>query len=368
MLQEKQSIQKKPDNKPAAHPDRVKVGIIGLGRMGGYHFSVCTHIPTIELVAIADPSENNLRKVTDNSITTSSSYKNWLDLVDAVIIAVPTDLHYEITKDCLLANKHVLLEKPLTKNIAQAQELFKIAQERNYTLHVGHVERFNGAVQELKKIIHKPYLIESHRMGPFSSRVQNDSVVLDLMIHDLDIILGLVGVPVDSVKVTGEKILSPHCDIAMVQLKFVNGVMANLVSSRASQVKQRTMAIHQQDAFIKLDFTTQDISIHRHTSSSVTTGHNQMKYKQESMVERLFVYKDNPLKQEVEHFITAVQTNNNRFDPQQDIEALKLTLMIEEQLKDIHSYPSINSGRAGTNQTTHSAMPDEERKQRIHSS
>ena len=152
------------------------------------------------------------------------------------------------------------------------------------------------------------------------------------MIHDLDIILGLVNSPVQSFNVSGKSLLSSKCDIAMVQIVFENDVMANVVSSRASQVKRRTMAIHQEDAFIQLDFTTQDIFIHRHTSSSVTIGHNQMKYKQESTIERLFVYKDNPLKQEIEHFINSIRTGTNSLDPKQDIEALKLTLAIEKTL------------------------------------
>ena len=315
--------------------NKVKLGVIGLGHMGGYHASVCQLIAHVSLHAIADPNENNLKKVKSTSVKKAPDYKTWLSQVDAVIIAVPTDLHYSIAKECLLAGKHVLLEKPLTKNIAQAQELFDLAQQYNCALHVGHVERFNGAVQELKKIIHEPYLIESHRIGPFTPRVQNDSVVLDLMIHDLDIIIGLIGSPVSSANVLGRSINSDFADIGMVQLSFENGALANVISSRASQIKRRMMAIHQQDAFIQLDFTTQDISIHRHTSSSVNVGHNQLKYKQESTVERVFVYKDNPLKLEIEHFIDAVRNGTNLVNPEQDLGALKLTLSLEQQLKNI---------------------------------
>ncbi len=309
---------------------QTRVGIIGLGHMGGYHASVCSSIPHVALAAIADPNTSNWKKVTHPSVTRSRLYTDWLDEVDAVIIAVPTDLHYEVTKACLEAGKHVLLEKPLTKSIAEAEELFELAAKKNCALHVGHVERYNGAVQELKKIIREPHLIESQRIGPFAPRVQKDSVILDLMIHDLDIIIGLVNSKVVAMHPLGRQVSTPLPDIAIVQIAFANGVIANITSSRASQIKRRTMSIHQEDAFIQLDFTTQDISIHRHTSTSVQVGNSQLRYKQESMVERLFVYKENPLKLEVETFIEAVRSGENLADPEQDLEALKVTLELEE--------------------------------------
>ncbi len=307
----------------------VKIGIIGLGRMGGYHASVCTQIPGLNLIGVADNDEKNFEKIKTKTTITTKNYHDWIDAVDGVIIAVPTDYHYSIAKDCLERGKHVLLEKPLTKKIEEAEELFKIAQQHQRTLHVGHVERFNGAVQELKKIIDQPFVIESHRMGPFASRVQKDSVVLDLMIHDLDIILNLVNSPVLSVSAHGNRVYTSSCDIASVQLSFENGTIAHIVSSRASQVKKRTMTMHQKNEFIKLDFTTQDIAVHRHASSSVQVGSDQLKYKQESSIEHLFVYKDNPLKQEVEYFVKSIMTGKNLYDADQDLRALKLTLEIE---------------------------------------
>jgi len=298
--------------------------------MGNYHASVCTTIPTIDLVAIADPNEQNWEKIKIK--TKTKSFHKWIDLVDGVIIAVPTSLHYKIAKECLNAGKHVLLEKPLTKNLDQAKELFDIATTKNLTLHAGHVERFNGAVQELKKLIHKPYLIESHRMGPFTTRAANETVVLDLMIHDLDIISNIVNTPVKTIHVVENKIKSNLSDIAAVQIHFENNTLATIISSRISHVKRRTMSIHQESAFIELDFTTQDIFIHRHTTASVKIGHNQLKYKQEGTVERLFVYKENPLKLEIEHFIGSITTGKNRRNPTKDLEALKLTLEIEQAL------------------------------------
>jgi len=312
----------------------IKFGIIGLGHMGGYHLSASRLLQGAQVVAVADQKEKNLLKAKDKNIITSHDYNEWIDQVDAVIIAVPTNLHYKIAKDCLSKGKHVLLEKPITKNLAEATELFEIAQTQNKALHIGHVERFNGAIQELKKIIKDPFLIESHRIGPFVSRVQQDSVIIDLMIHDLDLIINLVDAPVKNINVTANKIKTDMSDLAVVQLLFENGTIANVVSSRVSQTKQRSMLIHQQNEFIKLDFTTQDIAIHKNPSDSVKIGKNQLNYKQESTIERLFVYKDNPLKLEIEHFINAIADNQNLFDAKQDLAALQVTLKIEELVRE----------------------------------
>ncbi|QQR49360.1 Gfo/Idh/MocA family oxidoreductase [bacterium] len=310
----------------------INVGIIGLGHMGGYHASVCSLLSHVNIVGIADPHEKNWAKIKNQHTIKTTNYHDWIDLVDAVIIAVPTDFHYPIAKDCLQRGKHVFIEKPLTKSIDEAEELFSLAYKSNLALHVGHVERFNGAVQELKKIIDKPFLIESHRMGPFQPRVQGDSLILDLMIHDLDIILNLVNSPVKKLHTHGSTFHTNSCDLATVQIQFENGVIANLVSSRVSQIKKRTMEIHQENAYILLDFTTQDIAIHRHASSSVHVGSDALKYKQESMIEHLFVYKDNPLKLEVEYFINAIRNKQNLFNPEQDLSALNITFDIERQL------------------------------------
>jgi predicted dehydrogenase len=311
----------------------IKLGIIGLGHMGGYHLSASKLLQHAHVVAVADKNEKNLRKTQNPQIIKSHDYNEWIDQIDAVIIAIPTNLHYQVAKDCLLKGKHVLLEKPITKNLKEATELFEIAQTQNKALHIGHVERFNGAIQELKKIMKNPFLIESHRIGPFAKRVQQDSVIIDLMIHDLDLIINLIDSPVKNINVLANKVKTDLSDLAIVQLLFENGTMANIVSSRISQTKQRSMLIHQLNEFIKLDFTTQDISIHKNPSDSVKIGKNELSYKQESTIERLFVYKDNPLKLEIENFVNAAITRKNLFDAKKDLEALRVTLKIEELVR-----------------------------------
>jgi len=310
----------------------IKIGIIGLGHMGSFHASVCSQISSIKFVGIADPDEKNWGKIKNKDLIKVKNYQDLLPLVDAVIIAVPTDLHYPIAKDCLNQGKHILLEKPLARTIEQAQELFVLAATAGLALHVGHVERFNGAIQELKKIIHEPYLIECHRMGPFLTRVQNDSVILDLMIHDLDLVLSLINSPIKKINLHGNKIHTTSCDIAAVTITFENGALASIVSSRASQIKKRTMNIHQKDAFISLDFATQDIAIHKRASTSFNIAPDALTYKQESTIEHLFVYKDNPLKQEVEYFIDSILNKKNLINAEQDLTALDVTFNLEQEL------------------------------------
>ena len=299
----------------------IKLGIIGLGKMGGYHASISQTLPNVKLVAVADPHQSNLDKVTDQTVIKTNDFTLWLDQVDAVIIAIQTAKHYAAAKTCLEHGKHILVEKPITSTSEQAAELFALAHKNNLALHVGHVERFNGAIQELKKIVTRPLFIECHRMGPFVQRAARDSVVLDLMIHDVDLVLSLVNEKPVSVTAHGSSVHSPLADVASVQLTFPSGCIASVVASRASQIKQRSMTVHEKEAFYHLDFTTQDLVIHRQTSSSVQVGLDQLRYRQESLIEHVFVHKDNPLKLEIMHFIRAIETQQDMRNALQDIQA-----------------------------------------------
>lgn len=310
----------------------VKLGVIGLGHMGGYHASVSNSLQGARLIAVADPTEASWAKIKDPTIIKTTNYLDWIDQVDGVIIAVPTAHHYSVAKECLSRRKHVLLEKPIASTLEQAQELMDLAIKNNCALHIGHVERFNGAIQELKKIISAPLLIECHRIGPFSPRVQKDSVVLDLMIHDIDLVLGLIGKKPLSVNASGTRVYTESCDIAVVSMTFEGGTVASITSSRASQIKKRSMSIHERDAFFSLDFGTQELSIYRRTNSSVQVSPDQLMYKQEATVEHVFVHKDNPLKLEIEHFVNSIVHGTELSDPEQDIEALAVTFEIERKL------------------------------------
>ena len=249
---------------------KLRVGVVGVGHMGRYHVGLYSELPDVDLVGVADINHDCAHRTAQQYNTTAyTNYHDLIDEVDAVSIAVPTSLHHPVAKDFLDAGVHVLLEKPIAHTMDEARDLFDLAESRNMVLHIGHVERFNGAVQELKKIVHEPLMIESRRLGPFVPRIKDDGVILDLMIHDIDIILGLVPSPIQRLQALGRSVHTGKEDLANVQICFQNGCIATLLASRATEVKVRTMAITQPNAYILLDYTDQDIRVHRQALRSL---------------------------------------------------------------------------------------------------
>ena len=292
---------------------KVRAGVIGVGRMGTYHVGILSELDKVELSAVVD-IDSKSRKVIEKNYETLGfdNYRDIYDKIDVAVVAVPTGMHYPIAKDLLNAGIHVLLEKPCANKLDHARELFQIAEDKNLTLHIGHVERFNGAVQELHKIVEAPIFVECKRMGPFSNRIKDDGVVLDIMIHDIDIILNLIQSKVVEVHVLGSSVFSDKDDLVNAQLKFENGCIANIVASRASQNQVRTLSITQKDSFVVLDYTDQEIYVHRKSSSEHKLSKDSLRYKQESLVERIFVHKDNPLKLELQHFLDCATNGSPR--------------------------------------------------------
>ena len=292
---------------------KVKVGVIGVGRMGKYHVGILSELPAVELTTVVDIDSKSRKVIEENYGTPSfENYKDIYGKVDAAVVAVPTGLHFPIAKDLLNAGIHVLLEKPCANNLDHARELFQIAEDKALILHVGHVERFNGAVQELHKIVDSPVFVECRRMGPFTDRIKDDGVVLDIMIHDIDIILNLIQSRVTKTFVLGSSIFSTKDDLVNAQLEFENGCIANIVASRASQNQIRTLSITQKDSFVVLDYTDQEIYVHKKSSSEHKLSKDSLRYKQESLVERIFVHKDNPLKLELKHFLDCATNGSPR--------------------------------------------------------
>lgn len=313
----------------------TRVGVIGTGHMGQYHVNVYSEIPNAKLAGIADVSEERVEAVAKRFSTKGyTDYKKLIGQVDAVTVAVPTARHYEVAKEFLSAGIHVLLEKPITPTLKEAKELYSIAKKKKVILQVGHVERFNGAVQEVKKIIKNPLLVETRRIGPFVQRVQDDGVVLDLMIHDIDIVLNLVNSEIVKVNAVGGSVYTKNGDYANVQISFKNGCVASLIASRVSQEKVRTLAVSQKDAYISLDYGAQELNVHRQASSQYFLSKEELKYRQESMIERVFVHKDNPLKLEVKHFLDCVTKRAERaLSPESDLRSLEVALKVQDILK-----------------------------------
>ncbi len=293
--------------------DRIKTGVIGVGKMGEYHVGVLSELREVDLTVISDVDATRGQTIGERyGVPYVKDYKETLKQVDAAIIAVPTGLHYALGKEVLNAGVHVLMEKPCSDNLDHARELFDIADRKNLILHVGHIERFNGAVQELHKIVVDPVYVECKRMGPFAERMKDDGVVLDIMIHDIDILLNLIDSKVARINVMGKSVFSDRDDLVSVQLEFENKCLASIVASRASQNKIRTLSVTQKDAYVILDYTDQEIHVHRQASSEHTLSKDSLRYKQESLIERIFVHKDNPLKLEDKHFIDCVKNGSPR--------------------------------------------------------
>ena len=316
--------------------NKVRAGVIGVGRMGTYHVGILSELDKVELSAVVD-IDSKSRQIIEKNYETQGfdNYRDIYDKVDVAVVAVPTGMHYPIAKDLLNAGIHVLLEKPCANKLDHARELFQIAEDKNLTLHIGHVERFNGAVQELHKIVEAPIFVECKRMGPFSNRIKDDGVVLDIMIHDIDIILNLIKSKVVEVHVLGSSVFSDKDDLVNAQLKFENGCIANIIASRASQNQVRTLSITQKDSFVVLDYTDQEIYVHRKSSSEHKLSKDSLRYKQESLVERIFVHKDNPLKLELQHFLDCATNGSPRkVAIDNELYSLKIALDILSQFEN----------------------------------
>ena len=236
---------------------KLKVGVIGTGHLGKLHIKMFKSIDNCELVGICDSNPKQLEAVSKEfSVPAMTSSVELLKKIDAVSIAATTTAHYEIAKKCFENGIHVFIEKPITASIKEAEELVEISEKKNLNLQVGHIERFNPALVAMEKYIHEPRFIQTDRLAQFNPRGTDVAVVLDLMIHDIDIILSLVKSDVTDVQANGVAVVSDHLDIANARLQFENGAVANVTASRISQKKMRKMRIFQRDSYIALDFVT----------------------------------------------------------------------------------------------------------------
>ena len=251
----------------------LKIGVLGAGHLGKIHIQQWQEIESVQLTGFYDPDDIS-------AATTISQYQvpRYTDLdkliasVDAVDIVATTTSHYELAKRCLLAGKHVFIEKPLAHNLEQGKELVKLVKEANVKCQVGHVERYNPAFLALGDLDIQPMFIEAHRLAQFNPRGTDVSVIFDLMIHDIDIVLCLVKSPVKRISASGVSVISETADIANARIEFDNGCVANLTSSRISLKKMRKVRLFQRDAYIGIDFLEKKTEIIRLNDSGVPVG------------------------------------------------------------------------------------------------
>ncbi len=292
----------------------LEVGIFGVGHLGKFHLNNWKEIEKINLAGFYDPSDENAIAVEEKyGIKRYKNADELIDTCDVIDIVAPTTMHYELCKMAILKSKHVFVEKPLANTMTEAKEIVKLTKEANIKFQVGHVERFNPALLALKDYDLNPMFIEVHRLAQFNPRGTDVSVILDLMIHDIDIILSLVKSSVKNVYANGVNVLSDTPDIANVRIEFDNGCVANLTSSRISMKRMRKMRLFQKDSYISIDFLDKKTEVIKYKSPSdknvFTFDIETNTGKKTIAIAAPLIKENNALKMELQSFIDAVLNN-----------------------------------------------------------
>jgi predicted dehydrogenase len=244
--------------------EKIKVGVIGVGYLGEHHTRIYGTLPNAELVGVSDTNESRGNEIAKKYKTKYyHDFEQLLDRVDAVSIAVPTKHHFSIAQAALQKNTHLLIEKPIAKSVEEAEEIVHLSRGKNLSVHVGHVERFNPALLTIKDQIQTPLFIESHRLHQFNFRGTDVAVVLDLMIHDLDIVLYYVRSPIQRIDALGVPVLTDTEDLANARIEFENGTIANLNASRVSRENQRKIRFYQKNTYITVDTLNRKVEIYK---------------------------------------------------------------------------------------------------------
>jgi len=301
----------------------LRVGVVGVGHIGKNHARLYAELETAEFTAIYDTNAATATEIASQyGIRAAGSLGEFAELIDAASVATPTSSHFEVARSLLQNRKHLLIEKPIAENTAQASELAALATERQLVLQVGHVERFNPVLSALEARLTHPRFIEAHRLSPFPDRSTDIGVVLDLMIHDLEIISHLVRAPVQSIDAVGVPVLSRREDIANARIRFENGCVANVTSSRISPERMRKIRVFQEDAYLSLDYQNQSGEIYRKVNGRI----------ERAPVE---IEKEEPLKRQLLSFLecarTGVRPKVSGFEATAALElAIEITKRIEQ--------------------------------------
>ncbi len=306
----------------------IKIGVIGVGYLGHHHARIYSELENVELTAVDIVEEKADDFAKNYGCESCYDYKQILNKVDALSIVTPTPTHYSIALDCLTAGKDILIEKPITENIKEADELINEAEKRGCILQVGHLERYNPAVLAASDMINKPLFVESERVSPFlgkGGRGTDVDVTLDLMIHDVDIILSLIKQPVNEIRAVGADVLTDKLDVAKAWLKFDNGCTALATVSRLSPEKQRRLKVFQKDSYILIDYMNSEVK--RYFRNEAGTISSQI----------LKPENKEPLKEELKDFVRCIRTRERpQVSGVEGRNALHVVLEISEIIKKQH--------------------------------
>ncbi len=307
----------------------LRVGVIGVGHLGKEHARIYHELEGVKLVAISDLDPSKEEKAKALGIPCYTDFRKLIGQVDAVTVATPTFAHYAVAREFLAAGIHTLIEKPITLKLSEADELLALARKHKCALQVGHIERHNPGFRRIEEIAKNVRFLEIHRLGPFTGRINDCGVVLDLMIHDLDIVLGLIKSPIKEFDALGINVLTPFEDLANVRIKFQNGAVADITASRLTPEKQRKIRIFQEDAYISLDYEAQSAKVFRKDGAKI-------------LQESVDITRMEPLKEELKYFIDGIRTGRSIGHPDQAArDALKLALEIVDAIQK--KQPSLTS-------------------------
>lgn len=277
----------------------LRVGVIGVGYLGEHHARIFSQLEDVRLVAVVDIDKNRTKSIAEKYKSTPYvDFREILDKVDAISIVTPTETHFEIALECLKAGKDIFIEKPITTKVEEALKLIEESERRGKIIQVGHIERFNPALRKVYQLIEDPFFFEAERLSPFTGRGVDVDIILDLMIHDIDIILSILDsngseAEAKDIKAIGAEILTDRYDVAKAWLDFGNNTQALMTASRLSSTKSRKMKILQRDSHIILDY--QNMAIKRY-----------YREKGEIITDTIFVEKQEPLKEELRDFVQCV--------------------------------------------------------------
>ena len=310
-------------------PDRpVRVGVIGVGYLGKIHAKIYQRMPDVELIGVVDTHETAARQVADEcGCEAWTDIDDIIDKIDAVSIVVPTGLHLEVAKPFLEKNIHMLLEKPVAPTYEESEQLVELAEKCGVVFQVGHLERYNAGVMALAERAKQPRFIEVHRLGPFVARATDVDVVTDLMIHDIDIVMELVGSKIQDIHAMGVPVVTNHVDIANARIVFENGAVANVTASRVSTKKFRRIRVFERDHYYGLDYTDQKLH-------SARAEHKPGEGEWPDVVsEEIEITPTPPLDAELADFINNVRTGSKPLvDGRVGLEALRVALLVREKI------------------------------------
>ena len=310
----------------------LRIGIVGVGSIGKNHARIYSQLPDAQFSAIFDTNQATANEVAEQyRILAAGSLEEFTDLVDVATVATPTSSHYEIGKHLISHGKSVLIEKPITEKPEQAEELVRLAKQQSVVLQVGHVERFNPVLSALEQRLTTPRFIEAHRLSPYPFRSLEIGAVLDLMIHDLEVILHLVRSPIRNIDAVGVAVLSQGEDIANARIRFENGCVANVTASRISPETMRKIRVFYEDAYLSLDYQNQSGEIYRLVDGGIRR-------------EAVEVEKDEPLKRELSSFVECSRQGSQPVvSGSQAAAALGLAIQITELARE--SFPDLKRSR-----------------------